>query len=405
MITAYLFHAGGHDDPEKLKANEGRSFQGSIVLGMGFTFDDTDTKGLASPIAEMHRLIAKDRRNAERIFPYIGGEEVNDSPTHSHHRYVINFGEMTEEEARRWPDLIRIVEERVKPYRMQDKRDVRRKYWWRFGETTPALFRTVAKLSRVLVCLRVSEHVAFTFLRAGSVFANTLYIFSLDRFSQFATIQSRIHGVWTKFFSSTLEERQAYHPSDCFENFPFPEVVLENANCGTLPSENKQLEVLDSSGRDYYDFRAALMIRNNEGLTKTYNRFHDPSETSPDILKLRELHAAMDRAVLDAYGWHDLAETATCEFLLDYEDEEEDESLATDNRQPATRQRRKPWRYRWPDDFRDEVLARLLALNQERARQEAISGKAAERAGKPAAKKRAPRKQKADDGETPLFGG
>ena len=63
----------------------------AIVLGMGFTFDDTDTKGVASPLAEMHRLIANDPRNAERIFPYIGGEEVNDSPTHAHHRYVINF--------------------------------------------------------------------------------------------------------------------------------------------------------------------------------------------------------------------------------------------------------------------------------------------------------------------------
>ena len=71
----------------------------AYVLGMGFTFDDTDTNGVATPIAEMHELIAKDPRNAERIFPYIGGEEVNDSPTHAHHRYVINFGEMTEEEA------------------------------------------------------------------------------------------------------------------------------------------------------------------------------------------------------------------------------------------------------------------------------------------------------------------
>jgi hypothetical protein len=51
------------------------------VLGMGFTFDDTDTKGVASPIALMHELIAKDPCNAERIFPYIGGKEVNESPT------------------------------------------------------------------------------------------------------------------------------------------------------------------------------------------------------------------------------------------------------------------------------------------------------------------------------------
>ena len=61
-ITAYLFHAGGHDDPAQLVANAGKSFSGSIVLGMGFTFDDSDTKGVATPIAEMDRLIAEDPR-------------------------------------------------------------------------------------------------------------------------------------------------------------------------------------------------------------------------------------------------------------------------------------------------------------------------------------------------------
>jgi hypothetical protein len=61
-------------------------------------------------------------------------------------------------------------------------------------------------------------------------------------------------------------------------------------------------------------------VRNNEGLTKTYDRFHDPEERSPDILPLRELHDAMDRSVLDSYGWHDLA--PRCEFLLDCDDEE-----------------------------------------------------------------------------------
>ena len=114
------------------------------------------------------------------------------------------------------------------------------------------------------------------------------------------------------------------------------------------------------------------MVRNNEGLTKTYNRFHDPRRTSPDIRKLRELHAAMDRAVLDAYGWTDLR--PTCEFLLDYEEDEDDEAA----RPPR---RKKPWRYRWPDDFRDEVLARLLELNKERAEQERLTGLAAEADG------------------------
>ena len=47
------------------------------------------------------------------------------------------------------------------------------------------------------------------------------------------------------------------------------------------------------------------MVENDEGLTKTYNRFHDPDEGSAAIARLRELHAEMDRAVLGAYGWSD----------------------------------------------------------------------------------------------------
>ena len=60
---------------------------------MGFTFDDSDPKEVASPLSRMHELIDEDRRNNELIFPYIGGEEVNSDPAHSHHRYVINFGD------------------------------------------------------------------------------------------------------------------------------------------------------------------------------------------------------------------------------------------------------------------------------------------------------------------------
>jgi hypothetical protein len=73
----------------------------------------------------------------------------------------------------------------------------------------------------------------------------------------------------------------------------------------------------------------------------------------------------MDRAVLDAYGWTDIQ--PRCEFLLDYEEEEDED-------EDAPRRRKKPWRYRWPDDTRDEVLARLLALNEQRAKEEAGAG-------------------------------
>ena len=103
---------------------------------MGFTFDDTDKKGVASSLADMQRLIHSDPRNREVIFPYIGGEELNTSPTHTHHRYVINFAERSATECRRrWPGLMAIVEERVKPERLKlgDNGDARRRkgdQWW-----------------------------------------------------------------------------------------------------------------------------------------------------------------------------------------------------------------------------------------------------------------------------------
>jgi N-6 DNA Methylase len=361
IITAYVFHAGGHDDPAKMSQNVGKSFQGPIPLGMGFTFDDTDTSGVASPISEMYRLLAKDPRNAERIFPYIGGEEINNSPTHAHHRYVITFGEMDEQEARNWPDLMTIVEEKVKPERMENKREVRRRHWWRFGEVAPALFSATRGMERVLVHAYVSQYLAFTYVSANYIVAGPQNIFAFDNYPPFCVLQSRPHDVWAHFFAATLEDRLSYTRSDCFETFPFPEGFENN-------------HALEQLGKEYYEFRAALMVRNNEGLTKTYNRFHEPDERSLDILRLRELHNIMDRAVLDAYGWMDLK--PACEFILDYE-EQDDEENGTGS---FSRTRRKPWRYRWPDDFRDEVLARLLELNKQRAEQEHLAGLSAEAA-------------------------
>jgi len=348
-VTAYLFHAGGDEDPMRLAGNAGKSFQGSIVLGMGFTFDDTDSKGVASPLSEMHRLVAKDPRNAERIFPYIGGEEVNTSPTLAHHRYVIQFDEMSEQEARSWPDLWRILEERVKPERMKQDAD---KYprmvheWWKFWNNRQELAAGIAGLDRVLMHPFTSTHLCFAFVPASTIVAGPHNVFAFDSVDAFAVLQGRVHEIWTRFFGSSLEDRLRYTPSDCFETFPFP----------TGWRGHGQLE---DAGKIYYDFRAALMVRNDEGLTKTYNRVHDPDERSEDIRKLRELHTAMDRAVLDAYGWTDIL--TDCDFLLDYEPE---------NEEPG--KRKKPWRYRWPDHVRDEVLARLLALNAKRAELERL---------------------------------
>ncbi len=62
----------------------------------------------------------------------------------------------------------------------------------------------------------------------------------------------------------------------------------------------------DSVGQTYHDYRHQIMLTRQEGLTKTYNRFHNPDETAADIQRLRDLHVEMDNAVAAAYGWTDL---------------------------------------------------------------------------------------------------
>ncbi len=370
IITAFLFHRGGHRDPATLAANASKSFIGAFLRGMGFTFADGDSNGVATPLDEMRRLVEKDPRNAERIFPYIGGEEVNASPTSVHRRYVINFAGLTESDARRlYPDLMVIVEQRVKPERARlgnspiDRAHMSR--WWLFANDRPELYTAIDGLERVLAIARVSNAFAFTFLPKRIVYNEKIVIFPFDAYAHFCVLQSRIHEVWGRFFNSSLKDDMQYTPSACFETFPFPEPFDQRA-------------ALEATGRAYYEWRAAQMLRNVEGLTKTYNRFHDPEDWDADILKLRGLHAAMDRAVLDSYSWSDIR--TDCEFLLDYEIDEEEWG-----------DRKAPWRYRWPDDVRDEVLARLLELNAERAREEARMGNTSRsrRAAKRAAPKRA----------------
>ncbi|MCR9293810.1 MAG: class I SAM-dependent DNA methyltransferase, partial [bacterium] len=365
VITAFLFHRGGNDNPKKILENDGQCFIGNYVLGMGFTFDDSTLN--ATPISEMRSILAEHPNCNEVIFPYIGGEEVNTSPTHRHHRYVINFGARSEAECwEKWPILMKIVESKVKPDRLKVKRRALRERWWQFAEKQPALWRAISQLEEVLVCSLVSNKLQFAFLPKRVVYSHKLGVFARQERAFFGVMQSRLHDVWTRQFSSTMKDDINYSPSDCFDTFPFPK------------GWNDQTE-LELPASEYYDFRAALMQNNDEGMTKSYNRFHSPDERDDGILELRRLHSQMDVAVLRAYGWDDLADQAAlpdfCQFLLDYE-EEDDDSPADSS---STRQKKKPWRYRWPDDFRDEVLARLLELNEQRYREEQLAGKSADK--------------------------
>lgn len=211
------------------------------------------------------------------------------------------------------------------------------------------------KGDRYLVRPFTSKFHVFAFIPTSVIVSTPHAVIFSERNSLFSILQSQTHELWTRFFGSSLKVDPRYTPSDCFETFPFP-------------IDWEKITQLEELGKEYYEYRAKLMINNNQGLTATYNRFHDPNEYDHAILKLRELHDQMDRSVLDAYGWQDI--TINCEFLLEDEDEDESSTGAINKKGG----KKNPYRYRWIDDIHDEVLARLLALNEERYQEEVLRG-------------------------------
>ena len=347
-INSYLFPHPEELEAVRLSANQGRCFRGCDIYGAGFLFADEDDPAFAGTLRDAELLIEKDRRNAEVIFPYIGGKELTSHPIPKHDRYAINFANLPIEDARRWPDVFALVEAKVRPVRAKlggySVAERRKEVWWQYGTYTPALYEAIAGSSEVLTISRATTYVCFEFLNPRMVFSDRLLVIHVTHsHREFCCMQSRLHETWSLMFGSTHGVGGAafYSPITCFETFPFPESMATSCD-------------LEVSGQRYRKFRTEMMIARDEGLTKTYNRFHDPAERAPDIQCLRELHHAMDVAVLRAYGWDDLADRAAPEYLT--------EANEPDHRYQG--------RLFWLAGFRDEVLARLLDLNRARAEEE-----------------------------------
>lgn len=379
-ITAYLFHGGPNGNPVTLGDHGDLFSQGSKIYGQGFVFDDQDPD--ANSLNVMRQMVAENPHISSRIYPYIGGKEVNDDPCHRHSRFVINLSDIkNEEDLLQFKPLDAIVREKVKPVRdaLGDNpvNKPLKQRWWAYQAHRPDFYRKISQYSRVLVTSKVTTHFAFTFLPTGMVYSEKLIVFAFQEFSEFCLLQSRVYEVWARFFSATLGDALQYSPSDSFQTFP-------------LLSEDK-MHTLQNAGQTYFEERAALMSRLGLGLTDLYNGFCSPENNSTEIVRLRDLHDTMDRAVLDAYGWTDLQ--PVCEFFPEFDEEEEDDDSG------SGRAKQKKYRYRWPEEIHDEVLARLLALNRERA---ALQAKPQEIAPERPSKAKVKRKSKAET-EPKLF--
>ena len=320
----------------RLSEASGEAFIGSYVLGMGFI--------LSSEEAVV--VLADDEANTEVVRPYLVGEDLNRRPDGSPLRWVIDFKDRSENEARRYRAPFERVEQSVKPERSRLNERGYRDRWWQFGRRGQNLYRAIEPLDRCIVITLVSKVVQPMFVPTGMVYAHATAVFAYDDDAHFGLLSSGVHWWWAVTRASTLETRVRYTPTDCFETFVQPDLT----------------SAVGGLGARLHKHRSALMLDRQEGLTTTYNRVHDPEETADDIVELREIHVALDHAVRDAYGWTDLG-------------------LGHDFHPTKF-----GTRFTFAPVPRQEVLDRLMELNHERYAEEIRLGLH----GKAKAKKRAP---------------
>ena len=302
-----------------IAANGRLSSRGVSLHGAGFIVSPAEARALGlgtAPGLEAH------------IRPYRNGRDLTGR---SRDTMVIDLFGLTEAEVRqRFPAVWQHVFDRVKPERDANNREAYRTNWWIFGEPRRDLRPALAGLPRYIATVETAKHRVFQFLDAAILPDNMLLAVAMADAWALGVLSSRIHTAWALGAGGTLEDRPRYNKSRCFDPFPFPILTpAQAADIGALAEEmdaHRKRVLADHPGT------LTLTGLYNALAARRENREPTATEKEADRLgsvgKIKHLHDRIDAAVAAAYGW------------------------------PATMDDR-------------ELLARLVALNAERAREEA----------------------------------
>ncbi|MFJ2826415.1 Eco57I restriction-modification methylase domain-containing protein [Streptomyces sp. NPDC087263] len=328
-ITSSLDAASRVSGPaHPLAENHGIAFIGSYILGLGFNMASEDAQA----------LIKQDERYREVLFPYLNGQDLNTRPDGSASRWVIDFHDWNEEQAKQYPVAYEQVRRLVKSERAANNRKVYRDNWWQYAEKRPAMLKAIEGLDRVLAITLSSSTQIPVFVRTGQVLTQSLVVFATDDTADLALHSSVMQYLWTVQWCASLKGDIRFTPSDAFVPFPRPE----------------RTEILRTLGARL-DAERRVVVLARGGLTATYNGVHDETCTDSDITELRAIHRAIDEEVARAYDWHDLL----------------DQPGGLDHGFHDTRQ---GLRYTVGPVVRQEILDRLLEENQRRYQVEVDAG-------------------------------
>ena len=262
-------------------------------LGIAFEGCKPNGEGFVLKAQEAVAWIAADKQNSEVIFPFLIGNDITSTPEGAPSRWIIDFNNRPEDEARRYSLPYERVREQVRPERQKNNRKAYRDYWWLYAEKRPGLRRAITGLPEVLALTITSKTVMPVRTTTDKVFGNTIDVFAMSSFADLAVLSSSLHQMWAIKYGYSMRKDPRYSPSEVFETFPRP-----------TPTER-----LTEAGRTLDSERREIMLRRQLGLTKLYNLINDPDiadAADADVARMREIHVDLDQAVTDAYGWSDV---------------------------------------------------------------------------------------------------
>ncbi|MFI1372330.1 Eco57I restriction-modification methylase domain-containing protein [Streptomyces longwoodensis] len=271
---------------EQLATNSGVSFQGSLVLVID---------GFSLPRQEAQRWIDEDPRYAEVLFPLVNGQELNNSYFFESDRWVVNFSDWPESRAKNYPKAYAKLLAEVKPE--CEKKDPKSyaglmDRWWQYWRVRGEMLQAISDLDNCIAITRVSNVVMPLLVPTGRVFTEQVVVIASDSVAFLALLSSSLHYWWAIGRASTIGAGAGirYTPTDIFETLLRPPVT----------------ERLRATGARLNSYRSEVMAARRVGLTGIYNLVHSPESKDDEIVELRRIHEEIDRATIEAYGWHDL---------------------------------------------------------------------------------------------------
>ena len=279
-----------------LKANDGLSSRGMSLHGAGFIVTPEEAANLG---------LGKRSGLDKHIRDYRNGRDLTLRPRGV---MVIDlFGLDVAEVRLRFPEVYQHVAERVKPERDANNRATYKDNWWLFGEPRRELRPALAHLPRYIATVETAKHRVFQFLDASILPDNRLVLIALSDAYALGVFSSQIHVTWTLALGGTLEDRPIYTKSLCFDPFPFPLAsAAQKKRIGVIAEE------LDGHRKRVLADHAHLTLTGLYTVLERLRAGASAAELDPTerrifddglVLILKELHDELDVAVAQAYGW------------------------------------------------------------------------------------------------------